>query len=275
MVGMLRRACSLKTITHGLWTYRGFITGSVKREFQARYRNSLLGAAWIVLQPLSMILVYTLIFSKVMQAKVPGVESSTFTYSIYLCSGILTWGLFSDMAGRAQGMFLENANLIKKLNFPTVCLPTIVVLSALSNFAIIFALFLVFLLLTGTFPGWIALAALPLLALQIAFAIGLGLTLGILHVFFRDVGQLFSVGLFFWFWLTPIVYPLAILPESLQRLIRLNPMTGLIEGYHRVMVERAMPNWSELWLIILLSAALMALAARLYQRRAAEIVDEL
>ena len=258
-----------------VWQYRGFIAGSVKREFQAKYRHSLLGAAWIVLQPLATIVVYTLIFSQVMQAKVPGVESSTFTYSIYLCSGILTWSLFSEMAARAQGMFLEHANLIKKLSFPRLCLPTIVVINALANFAVIFSLFLLFLLATGTFPGWIFLAIVPLLLIQIAFAVGLGVTLGILHVFFRDVGQLFSVGLFFWFWLTPIVYPLAILPEALQQMIRLNPMTGLIGGYQAVMVEQSAPDWQALWLISALAVGLLTIAWRLYRRHAGEMVDEL
>ena len=122
-----------------LWAYRGFITGSVKREFQSKYRNSLLGAAWTVLNPLAMIIVYTVIFSQVMRAKLPGVDS-TFAYSIYLCAGVLTWGLFAEILGRGQNVFLEHANLIKKLSFPRICLPTIVVLNAGLNFAIIFGL---------------------------------------------------------------------------------------------------------------------------------------
>src|SRR5450631_298974 len=117
-----------------LWAYRGFILGSVKREFQIKYRNSLLGAAWTILNPLAMILVYTVIFSQVMRAKLPGVDSS-FAYSIYLCSGVLTWGLFAEISGRAQTVFLENANLIKKINFPRLCLPVVVVLNALINFS--------------------------------------------------------------------------------------------------------------------------------------------
>ena len=84
-----------------LWAYRGFIFGSVKREFQSKYRNSLLGASWTVINPLAMILVYTVIFAQIMRAKLPGVDS-TFAYSIYLCSGLLTWGLFAEITGRAQ-----------------------------------------------------------------------------------------------------------------------------------------------------------------------------
>ncbi|WP_460028945.1 ABC transporter permease, partial [Methyloparacoccus murrellii] len=159
-----------------LWAYRGFIAGNVRREFQAKYRNSLLGSLWSLIQPLSMIVVYTVIFASVMRAKLPGVDS-TFAYSIYLCAGTLTWGLFAEITARGQSVFIENANLIKKLNFPRLCLPTVVVLSAGLNFAIIFGIFTIFLWLTGNFPGWPFLAVLPLLAVETAFAIGVGVTL--------------------------------------------------------------------------------------------------
>ncbi len=99
-------------IFRALWAYRGFIVGSVKREFQSKYRNSLLGALWTVLNPLAMITVYTVIFSQIMRAKLPGVDS-TFAYSIYLCTGILIWGLFAEIVMRAQNTFLEHANLLK------------------------------------------------------------------------------------------------------------------------------------------------------------------
>ena len=115
-------ASSLKSV----WNFRGFILGSVKREYQLRYRGTMLGIAWTVLQPLAMIFVYTVIFSQVMRAKLPGVEGS-FSYSIYLCAGIITWGLFTEIIQRSQSVFLDNANLIKKLSFPRLTLPIIVV----------------------------------------------------------------------------------------------------------------------------------------------------
>ena len=101
-----------------------------------------------------------------------------------MCAGILTWGFFAEITGRAQNMFLEQANLLKKLSFPRLCLPVIVVVNASLNFAIIFTLFTFFLLLSGNFPGWSFLALVPVLAIQTAFAIGLGMSLGVLNVFF-------------------------------------------------------------------------------------------
>ena len=148
-----------------IWSYRGFILGNVRREFQAKYRNSLLGSLWSIIQPLSMIVVYTVIFANVMRAKLPGVDS-TFAYGIYLCAGTLTWGLFAEITGRAQTVFIENANLIKKLNFPRICLPVVVILNAGLNFAIIFSLFTAFLILTGNFPGWVFWPCFPYCCLK-------------------------------------------------------------------------------------------------------------
>jgi lipopolysaccharide transport system permease protein len=257
-----------------LWAYRGFILGSVKREFQTKYRNSLLGAAWNIINPLSMIVVYTLIFSQLMKARLPGVES-TYGFSIYLCTGILTWGLFAEITTRATGMFLEHANLLKKLSFPRLCLPVTVVSNAVLNFGIVFGLFTLFLLLSGNFPGWAVLALVPLLLLLVLFAIGIGITLGVLNVFFRDVGQFFGIFLSFWFWFTPIVYPISILPDQVKFLMNFNPMARLMAAFQTVLMTGEWPNWTSLWPVVVLAAALCILGLRLFRKRSGEMVDEL
>ena len=264
----------MSAIFRALWAYRGFILGSVKREFQSKYRNSLLGAAWNVINPLAMILVYTVIFSQVMRAQLPGVDS-TFAYSIYLCSGVLTWGVFSEIIDRAQNTFLENANLLKKMSFPRLSLPVIVVANALLNFAIIFGLFTGFLIVTGNFPGLVYLALVPVLAVMVVFAIGLGVTLGVLNVFFRDVGKFFGIFLQFWFWLTPIVYPANILPDSIAELLAYNPMAPIAYACQSILVNQQLPQWDSLWPVILLAVLMCGLGLRLFRRRAGEMVDEL
>ncbi|QWD92043.1 ABC transporter permease [Polynucleobacter asymbioticus] len=257
-----------------IWNYRGFILGSVTRDFQLKYRNSLLGAVWSVLTPLAMILVYTVIFSGVMKAQLPGVDNP-FAYSIYLCAGILTWGLFSEIVSRSQTVFLENANLLKKVSFPRICLPVAVVLNALLNFVIAFGLFTGFLILTGNFPGLSYLALIPLLILQIFFSISLGVVVGILNVFFRDAGQLMAIVLQFWFWLTPIVYSRSILGESAQHFIAFNPLADLVAAYQGILVLNQFPDWISLTPLLLLSVALFMVSMRLFRRRASEMVDEL
>jgi lipopolysaccharide transport system permease protein len=264
----------MSLMLRALWNYRGFILGSVKREFQLKYRNSMLGAAWTVLNPLAMIIVYTVIFAQVMRAKLPGMDN-TFAYSIYLCAGVLTWGLFAEITGRSQNVFLEHANLLKKISFPRMCLPLIVVGNAGLNFIIIFSLFTVFLLLSGNFPGWVYFELLPLLTIQVAFSIGLGMVIGVLNVFFRDVGQLFNIVLQFWFWLTPIVYPAAILPERARLLIKLNPMAQLTNAYQTILVSGSRPDWLSLWPVAFLSLLLCVWGMRLFRLHAGEMVDEL
>lgn len=265
----------VSALLQGLWRYRGFIMGSVQREFQAKYRNSLFGAAWTVLNPLAMIVVYTVIFSQVMGSRLPGAGNVPYAYSIYLCAGILAWGLFAEITGRGQTVFLENANLIKKLQFPRMCLPLIVVLNACVNFAIIFGLFIVFLLVSGNFPGWVFVGLIPVLLILIMFAIGLGMVLGVLNVFFRDVGQFFSILLQFWFWFTPIVYAVSTLPEWARGWLAWNPMAPLIHACQTILVHGQWPDWLDLWLPTLLGLALCALGLRLFRKRAGEMVDEL
>jgi lipopolysaccharide transport system permease protein len=261
-------------LINSVWKYRGFIIGSVKRDFQFKYQNSLLGILWIILQPLSMILVYTLIFSQLMHAKFPG-STSSLTYSIYLCSGILAWGLFSEITTRATNTFIDNANILKKISFPRICLPIIVMLNAGLNFLIIFGLFTIFLLVSGNFPGISYLAVIPLLIILAAFAIGLGISFGVLNVFFRDFGQFFSIFLQFWFWLTPIVYLKSILPDWAQTWIAYNPMEPVISGFQQAIAGQVWPNWVTLFYPVSIAVIACSIAAILFSRHIGDMMDEL
>lgn len=257
-----------------IYRFRGFILGSVKREFSARYRNSMLGAAWLILQPLAQILVYTLIFANVMRTRLAGVDS-TFGYSIFLCAGVLTWGLFAEIVSRSQNMFLDNANLLKKLSFPRIVLPVIVLLNACAGFLITFGLFTVFLLISGTFPGWAFAALAPVILVQLVFGLGLGINIGVLNVFFRDVGQFFGIALQFWFWLTPVVYPLSTLPQWAQTVLRWNPMTSVTLAYQGILVHGEIPDWKQLAPALVIGLFLCVLGLQLFRRRAGEMADEL
>ena len=258
-----------------LWAYRSFIWSSVLREFNSRYRESLLGAFWSVANPLAMIVIYTVVFGQLMRPTLAGHEKTPFAFSIYLCAGVITWGLFSEMLGRLNNVFLESGNLIKKANFPRVCLPAIVSLSSLVNFGIIFALYLVFLLMIGHWPGWTLLAVIPLLALQLLFALGLGVFLGTVNVFFRDVGQLTGIVLQFWFWLTPIVYTFPALPEDVRKALSYNPMLPLIQAYQTVFLDKVWPDFMALLPLGALTALFLLLGASFFLLRVGELVDEL
>lgn len=257
-----------------LWRYRGFIKSSIFREFQSRYRDSVLGSVWTILGPLAMILIYTLIFSRIMQTRLPGI-SSPYAYSIFLMAGLLPWGLFAEMINRGQGIFLQNANLLKKIHLPKICLPAIALGSSLLNFLIVFGLFQVFLIWTNHFPGWSVLGVVPLILLQLFLAFGFMIILGVLNVFFRDVGQFANVFIQFWFWLTPIVYSIDIIPSAYHAWFMWNPMTSIVMAYQTIFLQHQFPDWSTLWPVSLLTVVLNLLALRLFQKRSTEMVDEL
>lgn len=262
---------SLKNI----YSYRYFIIESIKRDFLQKYANSFLGTLWAILNPLSMILVYTLIFTEVMSTKLPGIESK-FAYSIYLCAGIIPWGLFVEIAGRSVNVFVEYGNIIKKARLPKICLPVICVGSALINFFIIFTLFLLFLLFTGQLPNIVNLIMLiPVVILIVVFAVSIGVLFGVINVFYRDIGQFFNIFLQFWFWLTPIVYPLSIVPEKFEIFIEYNPMAIMLKNFSMVFVENKMPDFISLSYMLLLTIFIFLLAFRFFNLNSRRMADVL
>ncbi len=263
------------SVVSGLWRYRSFIFGNVAREFHGKYLGSLLGALWSILSPLAMIVIYTIIFSNVMRARLPGVDD-TMAFGVFLVAGILPWGYFTEIITRTLTMFVAQANLLKKSVFPRSCLPAISVLSATVNFLIIFGIFIVFLIISGRFPGLVMLAFIPLLLIQMMFALGLGLLLGIMNVFFRDIGHFTGIVLQFWFWFTPIVYPSTILPQPVKSLIQTwNPITQLVLGYQNIVLKGSYPVWIDYAPLATVSLSLLFVGYIVFQKLSGEIVDEL
>lgn len=257
-----------------VWAFRDFIWSSVKREFRTRWTGTQLGPFWLVAQPLATIIIFTVIFANIMRPGMPA-HDSKFAYSIYLCSGVLTFNLFSEMLNRSVNIFVENANLLKKINFPKLCLPIIVLLSSLINFAIIMTLFLSFLIITSAFPGWVIFSFIPVLAIQLMFTIGLGMLLATINVFYRDIQQAVSVVLQFWFWLTPIVYIATTLPGMARNILNWNPLWPLIQAYQGIFLDHQQPDWSSLIYPLTLGIIFSLLGVYAFYKLQGEIVDEL
>ena len=256
------------------WDFRDFILASVKRDFVSRYLGTKLGFFWAIAQPLTMILIYTVVFAEMMKPTLPG-HTSDFAYSIYLCAGILTWQLFSDLLNRSVNIFVQNAGLLKKVNLPKLALPVIVALSGLSNFAVILVLFVGFLAAIGSFPFAAILAAIPLFMLVVALALGLGVLLGTINVFYRDVGQTTSMLLQFWFWLTPIVYAGRALPTPFAHIVTWNPMSAIVAFAQTVFLEDRVPGWGMLVYPTIVAICFLVLGLFAFRNLSGEIVDEL
>lgn len=256
-----------------LWHYRGFVRASVARDFQLRYRGSAFGFAWTLLQPIATVAVLAVVFTSIMQPRLPG--GDVFAYTIYLCAGVFSWGLFAEIVQRELSVFIDNGNFLKKSSFPRSSLPVIVVLSALVNFVMAFGIYMAFLAAVDRFPGWVAVTAVPVILLIALFAAGLGVLLGTAHVFFRDLGPAVPILLQLWFWLTPIVYPLTAVPEFVRRGLAWNPVASLVGALQRIFTEGLAPVWSSLAgpTVVALLACVAGLFA--FRAHADDIVDEL
>lgn len=254
--------------------YRYFILSSIKNELRTKFIRSRLGGLWMILHPLSQVLIFTFVLSAVLSAKLPGIDNQ-YAYAIYLMAGILGWSLFAEIVNRCLTLFIDNGNILKKLVFPRIALPLIVTGSALANNALLFLAILAIFGALGHWPGT-ALVWLPgLMAVTTALALGLGLVLGVLNVFMRDIGQVVPVVMQFLFWFTPIVYMVNIIPEEYRFCLALNPLIPIITGYQNVLLYNRAPDWAGLGMVALIALLLLAFALLLFRKAGRDMVDQL
>lgn len=229
---------------------------------------------WMILHPLAQVLVYAFILSQIMTAKLPGVTTQ-YAYPIYILSGIVGWTLFSEILGRCLTVFIDNGNLLKKISFPKLTLPLIVIGSSLINFIILFIMMFVIFGFLGHLP-YHALLWTPLLVIiTVGLSVGIGLTLGVLNVFMRDIGQFMAVVLQFWFWLTPIVYMTSIMPEEYQGYIMINPVTAIVLGFQNILLYDKAPDFILLVYPSVFAVITLILALVIFKKAGEEMADVL
>lgn len=257
-----------------LWLYRHFIVSSIRNDLVNRFARSKLGGLWIILNPLAQVAIYALILSNVLAAKLPGIESK-YSYAIYLMAGLLAWTLFSEVISRCLNLFIEYGNLMKKMQFPRITLPAIVVGVNLANNAFLFIAMLgIFLVLGHGFTIHI-IWLIPLTIALVAFALGIGLILGIINVFIRDLGQVTPVFLQMGFWFTPIVYPINVIPVEYRHWLEFNPIFHFTRAYQNVLVYGQAPQINSLLGIAVIASLILILSLFLFRRANAEMVDVL
>jgi len=257
-----------------LWNYRFFILSSIRGDLKGRFARSSLGALWFVLHPLAQALLFALILSEVLGARLPGVVNKS-GYAIYLLAGLAGWGLFSEILTRSISIFQEQASAMKKIAFPRLCLPAIILGSALINHMLLLAAIMVVFAFLGHLPG-VAWFVLPLGMVLIAMlAFGIGLLCGVLNVFARDVAQVMTVVIQLWFWLTPIVYSINIVPERMRWLVELNPMAPLVGIYQDALLLDQWPSLPSLLWPTLFGFAMFVLSFIVFRRASPELVDAL
>ncbi len=258
----------------GLWQYRYFVLSAIRNEFVSALKRSRLGFFWLIAQPLTLVLIYALILSNVLSAKLPGVQG-TYAYAIYLMAGLLSWLLFSEIVSRSTTLFVGSGDLLKKMSFPRVTLPTITLgISLVQNMFLFVAMMSVFIVLGHQFSltmFWL----IPLVILVAGFGLGLGLILGVLNVFIRDVGQFVPIMLQFGFWFTPIIYPVTIIPEAYQGLFDYNVFYWFVSSYQNAIVYGQPPLWEHIVGLVIVDVLLLGAGFFLFRRSSPEMVDVL
>lgn len=257
-----------------IWHYRHFIVSSIKNDLRSRFARSKLGAAWMILQPLAQVAIYSLVLSRIMTAKLPGIDSP-YAYSIYLLAGMMGWSLFNEVVTRSLTIFVDNGSMLKKVVFPRVCLPIVTVGSALVNNVLLFLVTVIVFMLLGHVPT-AALWWMPVLILvTISFAIGLGLLLGVLNVFVRDVAQFMNIVLQLWFWLTPVVYTPSIVPPKFREMMFLNPMYWIVNDYQSVLAYGRSPDMAALLPLVVVTVLLLLISLFLFRKASPDMADVL
>ena len=258
-----------------LWQYRHFIANSVLNDFRLRFARSKIGVAWGILNPLAQVAIYALILSSVLQAKIGELENP-YSFALYLSAGMACWSLFNDIVSRGLNIFIGNGNLIKKAAFPKVILLATLVGSCLvEHLMLLTAVFILF-AAAGHAPPLSTAVWVPLLtALTVLLASGISLILGVLNVFFRDIGQVTPIVLQIAFWFTPIVYPITIIPEVARDLLIYNPLFPLVSSYQDALIFSRPPDATGLLATCLVATGIIAAGSWLYNRASEEFADVL
>lgn len=223
-----------------LWAYRELFLFLVWRDVKVRYAQTVLGAGWVILQPLVTMGVLTLVFGRL--ARIP---SDGVPYAVFSLAAVIPWSYFSGALSGASGSLVSSTSLLTKVYFPRLVIPFAPVLGGLVNFAVTFSLLLVILPVAGITPDASAIVLVPLLVvLMVLVAAGVGSWLAALAIQYRDVAGLSAFVVQAWMYLSPVVYPLSIVPESYRPLYVLNPMVGVIEGFRSAVLGTTPLPWA-------------------------------
>lgn len=206
------------------------------REIQVRYKQSLLGIAWAVVQPLALTVIFTIVFSRLVRIDTGGIPYPIFSYV-----ALVPWTFFATSLNFGIASLVNNMNLVTKIYFPREVMPLASVGAAFVDFLVSAVILLGMMLLYGIKPGWVSLWVIPLLLTQIMLTIAVVLFGSAFLVFFRDVRFVVPLLIQVWMYATPIIYPITSVPPQFRALYFLNPMAGIIDGYRRVLLLGELP----------------------------------
>jgi len=248
--------------------FKNLIYNLVSRDLKVKYKGSILGFFWSLLNPLAMLIVYTIAFKYIIRIRVED-------FPLFFLCGFLPWTFLSLSLSMAVSSIKDNANLVKKVYFPREILPLSIVLSSLVQFLLTFVILIPALLLFKIKLG-LPILFLPFIILfQLSFTLGLSLILSALNVFFSDVRHLLEIFLQIWFWLTPIIYPVSLVPERFQAIYKLNPAVLFVESYRNSLLYNKALTLTELLSLFVVGVVFLMLGQLVFSSYSRKFAEEI
>ena len=250
-----------------LWAFRELLYFLTWRDVKVRYKQTGLGVAWAILQPLLTMLIFTVFFGRL-----AGVPSDNIPYPLFAFAGLLPWTFFANAIGNSGNSLVGSANLITKVYFPRLIIPGAAVAAGLVDFAVAFVIMVLLMIYYGVGVGLHILMFPFLVLLTTLLAVGVGMGLSALNVKYRDVRFALPFLIQLWMFVSPVIYPASFLPEKLRWFLSLNPMTGLIEGYRSSLFGLPF-RWSALAISALITLVVLAYSSVIFRRMEKSFAD--
>lgn len=246
-------------IFKNLYQYRELLKTSIKKEIRGKYKNSFLGVLWSFLNPLLQIAVYAIVFPLIL-------KNTQENYVIFLCAGLIPWTFFSSSVSRTSFTIVENGNIIKKVFFPREIMPISVVTSEAVNFLISTIIILAFVLFSGLgITKYIIFYPIVLIA-QYILLIAISFVVSSITVYFRDLQHFIGIALQLLFYATPIVYARSSITEDLEWILKINPMSYVIEGFRDIFYYQQMPDLTSIFILIIISIILCIIGYAIFNK---------
>lgn len=255
----------MTTYIQNFLKFRPLLNELVARDIKIKYRRSVLGVLWTLLNPLCMMIVLSIVFSNIFRF---GIEN----FPIYLLAGQVIFNFFSDSTTTSMSAIISNASLIKKIYVPKYLFVISRILSSIINLCASFcAMLIVMVVLRVELHYTVLLVWIPLIIL-IVFSLGVGLLLAALTVKFRDIMHLYSVFVTALMYLTPVIYSISLLPETIKKIVMLNPLTNILIMFRNIMMYNTMPSWTSILLGVIEATAMLLIGLRVFYKMQDEFI---
>ena len=251
-----------------LYNYRELLKTNVKKDVGGKYKNSFLGVLWSYINPLLQIAVYAFVFQIIMRSNIEN-------YAVYLCCALVPWQYFSSVVLRGAATIIDNGNIIKKVYFPREILPISIVTSEGINFLISTLIILGFVIVSGIGLSVNIFWYFLIVIIQYIISLGISFIVSSLSVYFRDLLHLLGVFMQLLFYATPIVYSAQDVPASFRWLLKINPMSYLIEGYRTIFYDKMPPNFQSLGIALLMGIVLCVIGYFVFRKLEKGFAEEI